>query len=45
MLRAVWTMSLPAQPGVTWGSDWVRDADYWNDHMKMVRWFARAAEV
>ena len=45
MLRAVWTMSLPAQPGNTWGRDWVDDPAYWVAHMQMVRWFAGAAGI
>ncbi len=45
LLRAVWTMSLPAQPGAMWGADWVRDPAYWRDHIEMVRWFARAAQI
>lgn len=40
VVRAVWTMSLPALPNAAWGVDWVRDPDYWRAHFRMVRWFA-----
>jgi Ser/Thr protein kinase RdoA (MazF antagonist) len=44
LLRAVWTMCLPARGGASWGAAWVRDPDYWAAHLRMIRWFAAAAE-
>ena len=45
LLRAVWTMCLPAQPDATWGASWRQDPDYWAAHLRMIRWFAGAATV
>ncbi|MBD2101627.1 phosphotransferase [Leptolyngbya sp. FACHB-261] len=39
-LRAIWTMALPAQLGVTWGTDWLTDLSYFDAHFKMIREFA-----
>jgi Ser/Thr protein kinase RdoA (MazF antagonist) len=44
VLRALWTMSLPALPGASWGEEWAHDPDYWRAHVRMVRWFAAVAE-
>ncbi|MEM9483724.1 MAG: phosphotransferase [Cyanobacteria bacterium P01_F01_bin.116] len=40
-LRAIWVMALPAQPGVTWGTDWLNDLSYFDAHFKMIQDFAR----
>lgn len=40
-LRAIWVMALPAQPGVTWGTDWLTDLSYFDAHFKMIQDFAR----
>jgi Ser/Thr protein kinase RdoA (MazF antagonist) len=45
LLRAVWTMCLPARGGASWGTAWVRDPDYWAAHLRMIRWFASAADT
>jgi Ser/Thr protein kinase RdoA (MazF antagonist) len=36
-LRAIWTMARPSLPGCQhWGSDWLRDPEYFRAHLKMI---------
>ncbi|MBD1824129.1 phosphotransferase [Cyanobacteria bacterium FACHB-DQ100] len=40
-LRAIWVMALPAQPGATWGNDWLNDPDYIQAHLEGVEALAK----
>jgi Ser/Thr protein kinase RdoA (MazF antagonist) len=40
-LRAIWVMALPAQPRVTWATDWLMDTSYFDAHFNMIQDFTR----
>jgi Ser/Thr protein kinase RdoA (MazF antagonist) len=44
-LRAIWVMALPAQPGATWGNDWLNDPDYIKAHLERVEELAEKSRM
>ncbi|MBD1847717.1 phosphotransferase [Cyanobacteria bacterium FACHB-63] len=40
-LRAIWVMALPAQPGATWGKNWLNDPEYIQAHLERVEALAK----
>jgi Ser/Thr protein kinase RdoA (MazF antagonist) len=40
VLRALWTMTLPAETDQQWGQSWVSDPTYWAAHFEQIMWFA-----
>lgn len=41
-LRAFWTMTLPIEPGATWGESYRTSPEYWQAHTAQMRWFGDA---
>jgi Ser/Thr protein kinase RdoA (MazF antagonist) len=45
VLRAIWTMAMPAQYVGIWGENWLSDPTYFDDHLTMIRRFAVEANA